>query len=848
MANSKGGRRPPGGPGQTRVFPPPRDFSSLSIRDLMEAREHYHVHLSNIESVVGTAIGRYRIHESDWYADHPPSTPRGKPKPKEPRTFENTVVRPWSWPCVLVLVRQWLPHGAPGQTPIPKQLYLPDGRIIPTCVMLAPPDDDAAPDALTIGYSSGLIGGGYSCTRTTQGITRSGTLGCLVEREGTYYALTNRHVAGPDNGVVDAIVRGERVRVGLSDPRMVNRVSMQSVFPDWPGANTFVNIDAGLVMIDDITQWTSQVFGIGEIAEPFDATPASLTLDIIGCPVRAFGGASGVLEGEIQALFVRYKSQGGTDYVSDLLIGERRRPDKGDRRAGSAPSVTTRPGDSGTLWFYDPPNRPAGDTPSSSVLPPEPAPERGRRARRLMPIAMQWGAQRVRLDSGATASHALATFVSTVCRVLDIEIVHGYGTGHDEYWGKIGHFSIGWKACDFVDDKAYPGLARLMNKNQPNIGFDDHRLAEGGAFRTGRGGFVPLADVPDYVWVANPSRQGEGEQHFADIDIVGIDGSPPLLDRCVDDERNISATVWRDYFAGFANKGVGPDEGALPFRVWQIWDEMVAALRAGDLARFVTAAGVVAHYVGDASQPLHCSWLHHGRPPTTRIGNHAFPPRKSDGKGKDKDKDSPYAVFRRSPAAKIHAIYEEQMLEIEPDVALASVDRELRAQGAAKLDIQSGFQAARAVIAIMDASRKRLPPERILAADDPTLTQKQRAARLWKNSEIREATIASLADSTRVLAALWQGAWTAGNGESIPDAKLRRFEESELQAIYTKAAFLPGYTLAELAESGRYEPTSSPTKRVTRTAKPQRGSVKRVSQQPVAPRRLRRKPRSRSGG
>jgi len=44
--------------GHVRVFPPLRDFSSLSIRDLLEAREHYHVHLSSIESVVGTAIGR----------------------------------------------------------------------------------------------------------------------------------------------------------------------------------------------------------------------------------------------------------------------------------------------------------------------------------------------------------------------------------------------------------------------------------------------------------------------------------------------------------------------------------------------------------------------------------------------------------------------------------------------------------------------------------------------------------------------------------------------------------------------------------------------------------------------
>lgn len=839
MVNSKGERRPPGAGGGARIFPPPRDFSSLSIRDLLEAREHYHVHLSNIESVVGTAIGRYRIHEDDWYADHPPSTPRGKPKPKDPRTFENSVVRPWSWPCVLVLVRQWLPRGAPAQTPIPKQLYLPDGRVIPTCVVLAPPDDDAAPDALTIGYSSGLIGGGYSCTRTMQGITRSGTLGCLVEREGTYYALTNRHVAGPDHGAIDAIIRGERVRIGASDPRMVNRVSMQSIFPEWPGVNTFINIDAGLVNIDDVTQWTSQVFGIGEIAEPFDASAASLTLDIIGCPLRAFGGASGVLEGEVQALFVRYKSLGGADYVSDLLIGRRPQSGSGHRGASSGSSLETRPGDSGTLWFYDPPNGPAMDVPSRSVLPPELPPERGRRARRLVPIAMQWGGQRVRFDDGTTTGHALATFVSTVCRVLDVEIVHAYGVGHDEYWGKIGHFSIGWKACDLVDDEAFPGLARLMRDNQPNIGFDDQRLIEGGAFRSGRRGFVPLADVPDYVWVADRRRSAEGGQHFADVDIVGIDGTPPLLDRCVDDDRNISAAIWRDYFAGFAAKGVGPDEGSLPFRVWQIWDEMVDALGGGDVVRFVTAAGTLAHYVGDASQPLHCSWLHHGRPPTTRVGHHEFPPRKS------RDKASPYAQFHHSDAAKIHGIYEELMLEIEPDVALAAVDHELRTAALARGEIQSGFHAARAVIGLMDASRKRLSPDRILDADDPTLKPKQRATRLWNDPEIRAATIASLADSTRVLARIWQGAWAAGNGESIASAKLRRFEESELQEIYSRLTFLPGYTLAQLADSGRYEPARGSAKRPSRVGTKSHGTVKRASH-PIANRRAVRKRPARS--
>jgi len=60
--------------------------------------------------VVATAIGRYRIHKDDWFANHPPHVPR--PAKEQPVTTEktlyNTVVRAWSWPCVLVFVSEWL--------------------------------------------------------------------------------------------------------------------------------------------------------------------------------------------------------------------------------------------------------------------------------------------------------------------------------------------------------------------------------------------------------------------------------------------------------------------------------------------------------------------------------------------------------------------------------------------------------------------------------------------------------------------------------------------------------------------------------------------------------------------
>ena len=60
------------------------------------------------------------------------------------------------------------------------------------------------------------------------------------------------------------------------------------------------------------------------------------------------------MQGRIEALFYRYKSVGGFEYVSDFLIG----PRDGDTGFG------THPGDSGTVWVMDnAPDDPRGKMP-----------------------------------------------------------------------------------------------------------------------------------------------------------------------------------------------------------------------------------------------------------------------------------------------------------------------------------------------------------------------------------------------------------------------------------------------------------------------------------------------------
>ena len=63
-------------PEPARIFPPRRDYASLSIKDLLDARDAYHVYLSMLNNVLATAVGRYFIHQDDWYAKHPPNDPR----------------------------------------------------------------------------------------------------------------------------------------------------------------------------------------------------------------------------------------------------------------------------------------------------------------------------------------------------------------------------------------------------------------------------------------------------------------------------------------------------------------------------------------------------------------------------------------------------------------------------------------------------------------------------------------------------------------------------------------------------------------------------------------------------
>ena len=84
--------------------------------------------------------------------------------------------------------------------------------------------------------------------------------------------------------------------------------------------STYVNLEIGLIELENVNDWTSQVYGLGPIGPLLDLNDHNLSLRLIGQEVVAHGAHSGELSGRIQALFYRYKSVGGYEYVSDFLI------------------------------------------------------------------------------------------------------------------------------------------------------------------------------------------------------------------------------------------------------------------------------------------------------------------------------------------------------------------------------------------------------------------------------------------------------------------------------------------------------------------------------------------------
>lgn len=733
---------------------PPRfrsrpDYHSLSVRDLVDARDAYHIHLSNKEHVVATAIGLYRIRKGDFFEANPPGTPlpANYERPSGPRDLFNSVVKPWSWPCVLVFVDRWVDRNAwrsgaasaemePDQF-IPRSLYLSDGRIVPTCVVLHRRVDVRPAAPPPVRFPKEFVGGGYPLFTTVQGRRRVGSVGCLVTDGHNTFALTNRHVTGDEGAPVTTVLAGHEVVVGSASSQMLGKRRFDQVYDPWPGRRVYVNLDVGLVKVNDLSQWTTQVLGLGTLSGPVDLHPDTISLALIDQRVEAFGAVSGPLSGRIAALFYRYQEIGGFEYVSDVLIA----PDGGSE---------TLPGDSGTLWCL--------------VQEGEPASHH--------PIALEWGGERIE-ETGTDRArrYTLATFVSTILRELELDLVRDWNVGLPYYWGALGHYTIAARACSTVTGS----LKTLMEANLERITYPDARLVPSTFPGLSKREFVPLADVPDYVWKSRggpAQRTTENPSHFADMDKPLPDApnkGKTLLQLCAD-PKNVTPVFWKNYYTRVHDAS----KGTLPFRVRQIYEAMVAAAGARDVARFVAAAGILAHYVGDACQPLHISSLFNGDP-KRKEGGATF------GKG-------------------VHEAYEAAMVNSHGPEILAGVSEGL-AGTALPAKLKGGQAAALTTVDLMARTFQNLEPMEIV---DAYAAGKD----LW--SLFGRGTIATLVQGVLTLAGLWQSAWDEGNGDGIPASRLAAVPESDLVRLYSDPGFIPSLTLDQFVSgSGGAKPRPS---------------------------------------
>ncbi len=760
---------------------PWRKFYSLSLKDLLEARDLYHHHLINKKNVVATAVGLYlfRANDPELVDDYAASRGNAAPDwPDEEKPLDKVRLRPYSWPCILVFVKEWIHYrdfyrddSASPEDMVPSMLYMPDGRIVSVCVVKAPAcETEKEPVNLeNLIFPDEWVGGGFPVIKKIQGEERVASIGCLVTDGNLIYALTNRHVSGTAGEEVYTIRRGELIRIGKSSEKQLSRSEFSKVYHDWPGKNVFVNLDVGLIEIEDIDDWTAQIYGIGRINEMADLYCNTISLDLVGETVRAFGCASHQMAGEIKGLFYRYKSIGGFEYVTEFFIGPGQ-PKERTRKSLESPAEIrgeaetpfwTRHGDSGTVWLLD-------------------AYEKNQKP---IPIAIQWGGQIfANSEGGAKTPYALASCLSTVCNLLEVDILCDLNTGLDEYWGGMGHYTIGTKACDMISNSK---LKLLMENNRNRISFyEQDIISDINLDGLSKMPFVPLADVPDLVWKARKGkyfRPWERVCHYADMDKPDKDGRT-LFELCKSNlEQNVDIDVWREFYKGIEET----DGGILPFRVWQIYKCMVDYVKKGQVAEFVTASGILAHYVGDACNPLHLSFKHDGDP-----GVLVPPPKKK--------KNVKNAEAGMQPKGKgVHSMYENNMIKLHTIEIVDYINRKIGSGIEAPGQVKGGKEAAISVINLMCGAYEMISPDCLIDAYDEIQSKRSRrdaAHFLWNT--LGKKTCELMYMGCRCLASLWENAWIEGNGD-VTAGDLSAVGPDEIRSLYLNAGFLPSLKINE---------------------------------------------------
>lgn len=770
------------------LFKSSSDFTSLSLKDLIEARDLFHYHLINKKNVVATALGLYRIRKSDPWPKPHESAARPHSRKSERRTLFNSEVRPYSWPCVYVFVSSWEYETSLADNPsdvVPKSLFLPDGRSVPVCVIEAlkqPLSTDATVAGNTLAPRNLLGPGSAIVNDDGQGMSRLGTAGAIVRDGERYYVLTNRHVVGAPGTPIHALQPHRRPEIGISADKGLTRENFGAVYPNFRSTNQRLLMDIGLVEVDNILEWKTEVPGISPVGPVADLYDNSFNLKLITMKVVGQSAVTGPIRGEIHGLFYRYKAMGGSEYITDFLIGPEtygelpgEKVTDGPKReaANTNVSLGVHHGDSGTLLFIEHIEK-ADHGPGQNTL--------------YYPFALLWGKEEF-FDGGKVTSHpfALATSLSTALDRLDLDLVRDINLDQEYVWGWVGHYVIGRALSLPADLVTSTKLRSFVDKNIDLLALEpDAALDNNAKVQTSDGGkinFIPLADVPDNVWKSNvnfvmvpgddgkkrhkpgPGNRGkfDNKNHFADLDLEYENGQTFLDLNFSEPDTYLNPAAWIAYFDALKPqfdkwaKLLKPDStgetrdahwGALPFRVHQLFDIMVAAAKAKNEELFLCAGGVLIHYIGDACQPLHASYLSQGDP--ARVVKR------------------PTSTSMKLEADGVHSGYEDDMIaygSTKQNLAGKIKTRIAQLKSEAVPEIQTGYDAAKAVIGLIHATQAEIAPRDIVDEWVALIgkPKKEKAELMWQ--KFGDDTVTCMARGTRYLAHIWQSAWDAGDGD-----------------------------------------------------------------------------------
>jgi hypothetical protein len=374
----------------------------------------------------------------------------------------------------------------------------------------------------------------------------------------------------------------------------------------------------------------------------------------------------------------------------------------------------------------------------------------------------------------------------------------------------MGHYSIAAYAVQLVKN---PELRKLLENNLDSLSFDIETLRKRSSQDIlANVDFVPLADVADEVWKKYKSKPGgrdtvsigngqtngpEHPNHYADIDFPYIDNKS-LRELCLA-APNIyfNPPAFLKYYDWLAethpelagNKNDVLKQGLLPFRIWQFFNA-IEATDASDIASFVAAAGLVAHYWGDACQPLHGSVYADGDPSRKKTITHPQ---------SQKQETISYA-------AGVHSAYETAMIDRCRGKLFDDIDQHVQdlAQIVSPPLYATGEEAGLATIKLMQATWEDLNPMRICdkfeqlgGTPSPRVTVIDGLF-----DEFGKSTAKIMARGAQFLACFWDSAWEAwpGGKGMAGNQSLDAVPQIQLRAKYEDVTFVRSLTLSQIGE------------------------------------------------